>query len=294
MIDSSIMNLMMELATFSFIVPLVLIIVWKLRTRKSLIPVFIGAGIFFVFAYVLEAIPHTFFLRINSPVSTFLTGNPWAYALYGGIMAALFEETGRYIAFRIFLKNQTERETAVSYGLGHGGIECIIVLGLGHLQNYTYCQLINNGQMDKLIDKMAGNDTAIASYQSIVDSLSKMNVYTLMLGGLERVAALFLQIALSVLVFYAVRKADKIKYLWIAMGIHALVDFIAAFYRAGIVPLLVVELCIVLLTAGACKLAYQLYQSLPASAVQKKNTTEWAYAKQSYKKDTNRENKQEE
>ena len=27
---------------------------------------------------------------------------------------------------------------------------------------------------------------------------------------------------------------------------------------------------------------------------QKKNTTEWAYAKQSYKKDTNRENKQEE
>ena len=56
MIDSSIMNLMMELATFSFIVPLVLIIVWKLRTRKSLIPVFIGAGIFFVFAYVLEAI----------------------------------------------------------------------------------------------------------------------------------------------------------------------------------------------------------------------------------------------
>ena len=58
MIDSSIMNLMMELATFSFIVPLVLIIVWKLRTRKSLIPVFVGAGIFFVFAYVLEAIPH--------------------------------------------------------------------------------------------------------------------------------------------------------------------------------------------------------------------------------------------
>ncbi len=276
MIDSSIMNLMMELATFSFIVPLVLIIVWKLRTRKSLIPVFIGAGIFFVFAYVLEAIPHTFFLRINSPVSTFLTGNPWAHA------------------FRIFLKNHTERETAVSYGLGHGGIECIIVLGLGHLQNYTYCQLINNGQMDKLIDKMAGNDTAIASYQSIVDSLSKMNVYTLMLGGLERVAALFLQIALSVLVFYAVRKADKIKYLWIAMGIHTLVDFIAAFYRAGIVPLLVVELCIVILTAGVCKLAYQLYQSLPDSAVQKKNTTEWAYAKQSYKKDTNRENKQEE
>lgn len=35
MIDSSIMNLMMELATFSFIVPLVLIIVWKLRTPQK-------------------------------------------------------------------------------------------------------------------------------------------------------------------------------------------------------------------------------------------------------------------
>ena len=76
--------------------------------------------------------------------------------------------------------------------------------------------------------------------------------------------------------------------------IHILDFKVAAFYRAGIVPLLVVELCIVILTAGVCKLAYQLYQSLPDSAVQKKNTTEWAYAKQSYKKDTNRENKQEE
>ena len=57
MIDSSIMNLMMELATFSFIVPLVLIIVWKLRTRKSLIPVFIDVphrksmGVCFIWRY---------------------------------------------------------------------------------------------------------------------------------------------------------------------------------------------------------------------------------------------------
>ena len=52
------------------------------------------------------------------------------YALYGGLAAGLFEETGRLLAFRFILKPHTARITALSYGIGHGGIEAFWVMGL--------------------------------------------------------------------------------------------------------------------------------------------------------------------
>ncbi|MCH5268641.1 MAG: YhfC family intramembrane metalloprotease [Lachnospiraceae bacterium] len=286
MIDSSMMSLMMEMATFGFVVPVVLIVVWKLRMRKSLLPVFVGAGVFFVFAFILEAVPHTIFLRIQSPVSDFLNNNVWVYALYGGTMAALFEETGRFVAYKYILKKKTERETAISYGLGHGGIECIIILGVGQLQNFTYSQLINNGKMDSILESMSGNPAAVKTYQSVIKALTNLKLSDMIWGGVERIAAILLQVALSVLVFYAVREAGQIRFLWIAMAVHALVDFIAAFYQAGVVPLFVVELCVIIITIGACRLAYQLYKKLPEDASGHTKKSDWAYAKTRYKENS--------
>ena len=283
MVDSSMMSLMMEMATFGFVIPIVFIAVWKLRMRKSLIPVLVGAGTFFVFAYILEAVPHTLFLQIQSPVSAFINGNVWVYALYSGIMAALFEEFGRFVAFKYILKKHTERETAVSYGLGHGGLECIIVLGLGHLQNFTYSQLINNGEMDTIIESISDNPAAIKTYQSIVASLTNLKLPEMIWGGAERIAMLFLQVALSVMVYYAVREAGQIRFLWIAMAVHTLVDFVAAFYKSGMVPLFVVELCIFIITIGACRLAYQLYKKLPENNKEKTKKSNWQYATNRYK-----------
>lgn len=295
MISDGIMNLLMEMITFSFVIPIAFIIVWKLRTRKSLVPVFVGASIFFVAANVLESIPHTLFLRIDSPISRFLTGNPWAYALYGGVMAALFEETARYLAFKFFLAKYPGKETAVSYGLGHGGLECMIILGIGHIQNYTYCQLINAGKMDDMIKSLAGNESAVKTYQDLVKNLTELKVSTIMWGGVERLSALFLQVALSVMVYYAVKQAGKIKFLWIAMALHTLVDFVAAFYQAGVVPLFVVELCIIIITAGACRLALQMYRSLPADPSTVTKKTSWKAAKARYTSvDTDKDEKKDE
>ena len=44
------------------------------------------------------------------------------YAVYGGLMAALFEETGRYSAMR-FLVKPMDFPNAFMYGAGHGGVE---------------------------------------------------------------------------------------------------------------------------------------------------------------------------
>ena len=49
--------------------------------------------------------------------------------LYGGLMAGVFEETGRYVSFKWFLKKETRIQDGLSYGIGHGGIEAMLIVG---------------------------------------------------------------------------------------------------------------------------------------------------------------------
>ena len=66
----------------------------------------VGAGTFFLFALVLEQILHT--LVFTSPLGPVLQGNIWLYGLYGGLAAGVFEEAGRFAAFKLVLRERRE------------------------------------------------------------------------------------------------------------------------------------------------------------------------------------------
>ena len=65
---------------------------------------------------LLEQLMHSLVLLKMGPVSKALSENLWLYALYGGLAAGLFEETGRYLTMRFLMKGKWTRENApVSY-----------------------------------------------------------------------------------------------------------------------------------------------------------------------------------
>lgn len=272
MISDSVMNLMMELITLSFVIPVVLIAVWKMRTRASLMPVLAGAVTYLVFAVVLQSVPDMIFLQL-------VHQNIWLQTLYTAVTTALLGGIGTYLAFRYFLTKYPGCEAAVSYGLGYACLDCIAVLGIGNIQNYTFAQMINRKQIDALLESVASDRAAVASYQALVKTLKNMDRMELILSGVEQLLFLFLQTALAILIFYAVRKAGQIRYLWIAMAMQALVIFLTAFYKTALLSRLPVLLCILILTAGVIRLAFRLYKSFPK---QEKIVTEkhagWEYA----------------
>ena len=73
-------------------------------------------------------------LGIGGPhAAGLLSGAPdWAYALGVGISAGLCEEWARYAVMRFGLKRPEERggSQAILFGVGHGGIEAMILSGL--------------------------------------------------------------------------------------------------------------------------------------------------------------------
>ena len=116
---------------------------WAVKKNKAnLPPILFGAAVFLVFALVLESTVHR--LVLTGERGALIQGNIVYYALYGGLMAGLFEETGRFLAMKFLLKKHPAAPGAgVAYGLGHGGAEMLLLFGLSMISTFS---LFRNSQ----------------------------------------------------------------------------------------------------------------------------------------------------
>jgi uncharacterized membrane protein YhfC len=214
---------------------LALYLVRKHHAKSS--TVVIGAATFFLFALVLESILHQVVLK--GPHGSAITGNKYWYALYGGLAAGLFEETGRFLSMKFLMKKEPSTPLpALAYGAGHGGAEMILLFGLTMISNLVMAILINTGQTEMLFAKIPVD--AGAQLQAQLDQLQNVAAGSWLIGLWERFSALILHLGLSVLVWMAVRKGGK--WLWLfpaAILLHALVDAGAVLLQksVGMIPL---------------------------------------------------------
>lgn len=208
---------------------------------------FLGAGTFFLFAMVLEQLLHQVVLR--APIGPVLQGNVWLTALYGGLAAGLFEETGRFCAFKLVLRGQRERITALSYGIGHGGGEAFLLLGMTYINNLILMfTLSNGGVLPPALD-------------SAVRGLAAVPVTAYLWALFERIPAVAFHMSASVLVFAAAKQPGKLWLFPAAILLHALLDFTAIVCNAYL-PLPALELLITVFALAVVWLGYRVYNNL--------------------------------
>ncbi len=267
---------MLQTGLLAITIPVVLIVAWKMYTKRSLVPFWVGVMVFIAFSRMLEMIPHSLFLLSSNPVSKAINGNVVLYVIYAATVAALFEETGRYLAFRFVLTKHPNKETAVTYGIGHGGIECILVLGVTYIQYYAYGQLINNGSMDKMLSAYKDSSQSVDALNQLITNIKGVTQMTCYMADLERISAMMVQVALSILVFQAVYVAGKKYMYWVAVALHFLMDVPAALYQKGVLKLLPTEIILFVYAALVLAFGVKIYQGLktggtPADVQKKKN-----------------------
>ena len=237
-----------------FGLPLALFLYFRLKKKADILPFFIGCAVMVLFALVIEALVHK--VVLGSAVGEKIQNNVWLYGLYGGLMAGLFEETGRFLAFKTVLKKYQGKDVnALMYGAGHGGIEAAILLGMTMVNNLTYSVMINTGSSDTLLAPLTGE--LKAQVQSAIQALITTPSYQFLLGGVERIFAVALQIALSVLVWFAAKKSGKRWLFPAAIALHALVDAATVILAGNGVNLFLVEAVV-----GAFALLYVLIAKL--------------------------------
>ena len=162
--------------------PVLVFLVWKFKFCRGakLFPAVVGAVTFVVFAQVLEGVPKAIFFGGGTGVSQYVLTHAWAYTLIGCLLAGVFEEVGRYLAFRFLLKRYTNRRDAVTYGIGHGGIEAILVLGLTAINNIAIAQLVNSGSIETITNGLTG--VQLDQVQAQIAAVASFGAANLLLG----------------------------------------------------------------------------------------------------------------
>lgn len=182
-----------------YVVPVVGAII--LMRRKK------GAGRAFFFGLLAFSVSQ---LLIRVPILTLvlprfawfgvLQLSPWAYGSFLGLTAGLFEEVARWIAIRFFLKERTDFEHGLAFGLGHGGIENMALVGPNYIAT--------------LIAVLAGQG-------ALLGDIGGASVF-ISVG--ERLYAMAFHVGASLLVMYGIREGKALVYLLAAVMLHTVMD----------------------------------------------------------------------
>ncbi len=206
---------------FGLALPIALLLYFRLKKHADILPFFIGCAVMLVFAFILERIAHSVIL--SSPAGAVIQGNLWLYALYGGLMAGIFEETGRLIAFKTVLRKRQEKNiNALMYGAGHGGFEALVLLGIAMINNLIWSVAINSGNTSMLTSPLP--EEALAQAETAIQTLITTPSYQFLLGMAERVFAVALHLSFSVLVWFAAKQKGRGYLYLLAILLHCAVD----------------------------------------------------------------------
>ncbi len=222
-------------AVIEIILPIILaIIIWK-KFKVSWAIFFLGLILFIA---SLIRIP------LNNYISVFLK-TPLKGELYiiiigiiAGFSAGIFEEGVRCIAFGAVIRPR-DYYKGIMYGIGHGGGESMIFVGFSVLANYIVYKFFPNILPSNIISQF------------------KSSAWWLpLVGAGERILAITIQIAFSVLIMHAFIY-KKFYIIPLTILFHALIDFTAYYvnYKLG---MLYAELSVVVFAVAAIAVIFLL------------------------------------
>ncbi len=243
-------------ALIEIVVPIIAAIWFGRKYHVKVAPFLYGAAIFIVFQLLLR-IPIV--QLVGAQVSPYLAGRIGLQVVYLAVLAftaALFETGGRWLGYRyLFGKLQKDWANGVAYGLGHGGIESALLVGLSAVSNLVVALVVGAMGAETL---SALDPTVAAQLTSVPQILTDAGVVAPLLGALERMLTIPFHVAMSLLVLLSFTRGES-KWFWLAMAAHTFVDFTAPGLSAfGILPAWGVELYIAIFTALSIVLVLKL------------------------------------
>ncbi|MBM6716079.1 YhfC family intramembrane metalloprotease [Gemmiger formicilis] len=221
--------------------------------------IMIGAFCYIVGAYVLEQILHSLVFTLYPDIRQ----NIPVYCLYGGLAAGLFEETARYLGLRALCKKDKSPAIGFAYGVGHGGIEAILLAGLTMLNNLMVMYAINSGNTESLLTGLEGDQVTAAQQQ--LAQLAAVPATQWLAAGFERLCAIGLHLALSMLIWMVVTRRLPAWGYPLAIVLHAVSNLPAMLYQTGVLTVWPTEFATLVLVVLVALLVRQLYRrSAPA------------------------------
>jgi len=170
-----------------------------MRRKKGAGKAFAIGMLAFVVSQLLIRVPILQVVLPQFAWFTILQMNPWAYGLFLGVTAGIFEETARWIGIRFFLKGKRDVPHGLAFGLGHGGIEAMLLVGVNFIAGLVMVLMGQGAQFPG-------------------------GTRELFLAGGERLYVIAFHVGASLLVLCGVRLEKPLRYLLGAIILHTIMD----------------------------------------------------------------------
>lgn len=211
----------------SLILPVLVLILFAVKHRKQgILSAWLLGAAGFVVTQILIRLPILTFLQNQDWFASFAQRHLFLYAFSLAFTAGLFELAGRFAAAKLMRRNLTYRRSLAA-GLGHGGIEAMLLIGMTYVNNLTYIFMINSGAFDTLMAQTAAAGMDVSQLHFIQDALLHTSPAMFLLAGFERLLTMICHAALSMLVCYGIAHNKALPCALICLGIHTFIDLTA-------------------------------------------------------------------
>lgn len=239
-VSTSSLLFMLLTAVLGIALPLITAIIWCKKKHEPFTTVLIGAATFLLFAIVIEKPLQALVISLDSPVSQFVNARPVLWGIIVGLFPGVFEETGRFVAFKTVLRKRKQRETGLSHGIGHGGFEALFILGVTYIEYFVFAIMLNQGSFVELMIEPV-KDTlkpdVVKQITGIVEQITTFSAATMGVALVDRLIAVLYHIGASIMVFYAVKDKKKWWLYPLSILIHTVIDGLLGLQLAGVFEL---------------------------------------------------------
>ncbi len=239
-VSTSSLLFMLLTAVLGIALPLITAIIWCKKKHEPFTTVLIGAATFLLFAIVIEKPLQALVISLDSPVSQFVNARPVLWGIIVGLFPGVFEETGRFVAFKTVLRKRKQRETGLSHGIGHGGFEALFILGITYIEYFVFAIMLNQGSfVELMVEPIKDTLTpdVVNQITGIVEQITTFSAATMGVALVDRLIAVLYHIGASIMVFYAVKDKKKWWLYPLSILIHTVIDGLLGLQLAGVFEL---------------------------------------------------------
>lgn len=209
----------------SLVLPVAVLIVLSRKWKLNHIPsaCFLGALGFFIPQMLIRTRVLENFAA-NPNFQTFVENHYLLYCLILAFTAGAFELAGRYGVAKVLKREPMTFRRSLAAGLGHGGIESMLLIGITYVNNLVYMVMIQSGSFEAVIAQSTAAGVDPAQLYAVRDALLSTSPALFLLAGYERLLTMVCHAAMSMMVCFGVWQGRPGKAMISCLIFHTLLD----------------------------------------------------------------------
>ena len=196
-------------ALLCILVPVLFLWYYKKRTGCKISAFFVGAAFCLLFSFIITYILNILVLSVSGLGSFFSSQTHPVYsAIYGACSIGLVSTLGIYVGLKYAMRTRPGRENALVFGVGIGGLECILNGATVYVTNLIAAFLINSVGSAEYFKKLGLTGNELSETQRLfADQAATPAAYFLM-DATYMILSLILSATVTLLIYRAINKEE--------------------------------------------------------------------------------------